>query len=205
MRNTNNEFLSDLERRFNSMQQYEDKRIQQKALAALPLLLLEQRAQERMRALQNAIKKGMSPPEFLYSCRKITVFKYAVFEVKTDFDRLCYIRLLGTDEVRFYIDICCLLGETEDLDVTIQEMLLLELLAWFKQNFEWVDSPDCDYCGNETKFSHMSSDRKLLEHASRVEVSRKCQKTYLYIKNDGWERREANPSKKKYFFIKYLF
>lgn len=54
----NNEFLLELERRFTSMQQYEDKRLQQKALSQLPLLKFEEKAQERMRALQKQVKKG---------------------------------------------------------------------------------------------------------------------------------------------------
>lgn len=50
-------------------------------------------------------------------------------------------------------------------------MLLLELLSWFKSTFEWVDSPDCDKCGENTKFSHMSQDPQMLVIANRVEVS----------------------------------
>lgn len=113
-----NKFLSELEHRFLSMQQYEDKRLQEKARAALPLLLFEERAQERLRSLQEAIRNG----------------------------------------------------QMEDPNVSVQEMLLLELLDWFKGHFEWVNSPDCDHCGEETAFSHLSSDPKHLAHANRVEV-----------------------------------
>lgn len=42
------------------MHRYEDKNIQTKALSLIPVLLLEQRAQERMRMLQKDVKKGMS-------------------------------------------------------------------------------------------------------------------------------------------------
>lgn len=59
----------------------------------------------------------------------------------------------------------------EDINVSIQEMLLLELLAWFKSSFEWVDNPDCDKCGEKTKFSHQSQDPNLLAIANKVEVS----------------------------------
>lgn len=64
-----------------------------------------------------------------------------------------------------------LLGVTDDLNISIQELLLIELLAWFKESFfEWVNSPECDYCFSDTKFSHMSTDPILLAGANRVEV-----------------------------------
>lgn len=60
----------------------------------------------------------------------------------------------------------------EDPDISIQDMMILELLQWFKVDFfVWVDSPPCEFCGESTKFSHMSTDPKLLLYTDRVEVS----------------------------------
>ncbi|XP_017780885.1 PREDICTED: peptide-N(4)-(N-acetyl-beta-glucosaminyl)asparagine amidase [Nicrophorus vespilloides] len=62
-------------------------------------------------------------------------------------------------------------GKMEDPLIDIQDALILELLVWFKNDFfEWVDSPDCEKCDSKTKFSHMSSDPKLLTYTDKVEV-----------------------------------
>uniref|UniRef100_A0A6P7FTI1 Peptide-N(4)-(N-acetyl-beta-glucosaminyl)asparagine amidase n=1 Tax=Diabrotica virgifera virgifera TaxID=50390 RepID=A0A6P7FTI1_DIAVI len=66
-----------------------------------------------------------------------------------------------------------------DPDLSIQDMLILELLQWFKEEFfEWVDSPACEHCGGVTVFSHMSTDRELLRYTDRVELHRckSCEK-----------------------------
>lgn len=53
----------------------------------------------------------------------------------------------------------------------MQDILILELLEWFKEEFfSWVDSPECTYCGGKTVFSHMSTDPSLLVYTDRVEV-----------------------------------
>ncbi len=40
----------------------------------------------------------------------------------------------------------------------VQEMLLLELLAWFKKDFfKWTDAPPCDGCGSATRNAGMVS------------------------------------------------
>lgn len=58
-----------------------------------------------------------------------------------------------------------------DMDISVQDLLLVELLEWFKSDFfTWVDSPDCEKCGEKTFMSHMSSDEKLLVYTNRVEV-----------------------------------
>ncbi|GJQ78291.1 hypothetical protein Trydic_g22132 [Trypoxylus dichotomus] len=65
-------------------------------------------------------------------------------------------------------------GKLDDLEVTIQDMLILELLNWFKNDFfTWVDSPPCENCKGATKFSHMSNDPDLLKYTNRVEMH-KC-------------------------------
>lgn len=58
------------------------------------------------------------------------------------------------------------------VELALQDMLILELLTWFKESFfTWVDSPDCKKCGNKTKMSHMSNDPNLLQYTDRVEVN----------------------------------
>lgn len=62
--------------------------------------------------------------------------------------------------------------EEVKIEIGIQDMLILELLKWFKEEFfTWVDNPDCIKCGNVTKFSHMCEDPQLLIYTGRVEVS----------------------------------
>ncbi|VEN59222.1 unnamed protein product [Callosobruchus maculatus] len=60
-----------------------------------------------------------------------------------------------------------------DVDVSVQDMLILELLSWFKNDFfTWVDCMECEHCGGETAFSHMSTDPKHLVYTERVELHR---------------------------------
>lgn len=55
----------------------------------------------------------------------------------------------------------------DDNEVDVQDILLLELLSWFKESFfSWVDSPKCWFCQGETKF-HGS---KYEKSGDRVEV-----------------------------------
>lgn len=65
----------------------------------------------------------------------------------------------------------CVAGKMSDVEISIQDTLILELLSWFKESFfEWVDTPDCEYCGARTKMSHMGTDSDLLVFTNRVEV-----------------------------------
>lgn len=60
----------------------------------------------------------------------------------------------------------------KSLEISIQDMLILELLEWFKESFfTWVNSPSCDFCSAETKFSHMTHDKKYCQYTNRVEVT----------------------------------
>lgn len=60
----------------------------------------------------------------------------------------------------------------KSLEISIQDMLILELLEWFKESFfTWVNSPPCDFCSAETKFSHMTHDKKYCQYTNRVEVT----------------------------------
>jgi peptide-N4-(N-acetyl-beta-glucosaminyl)asparagine amidase len=59
----------------------------------------------------------------------------------------------------------------QDPEFSVQDMLLLELLTWFKEEFfSWVNSPACSSCGKSTTAAGMSSDQKDLTFTSRVEV-----------------------------------
>ena len=66
-------------------------------------------------------------------------------------------------------------GESGDKQNVIQDLLLLELLEWFKTEFfTWTNSPDCPACGTVTVFVENSSPTELeaLHSADRVEVFR---------------------------------
>ncbi|CAG9766301.1 unnamed protein product [Ceutorhynchus assimilis] len=65
-------------------------------------------------------------------------------------------------------------NKLEEPNISIQDMMIIELLQWFKTDFfVWVDSPVCENCFDTTQFSHMSTDRDLLVHTDRVEMH-KC-------------------------------
>lgn len=69
----------------------------------------------------------------------------------------------------------------QDVEVGLQDMLILELLAWFKESFfTWVDSPDCAKCGGKTKMSHMSNDPNVLLYTDRVEVKNEDGKVFRF-------------------------
>lgn len=58
-----------------------------------------------------------------------------------------------------------------DLEFSLQDFLLVELLGWFKGDFfTWVDAPPCAKCQGVTQLSHMSSDPNDLVYTGRVEV-----------------------------------
>ena len=60
----------------------------------------------------------------------------------------------------------------------LEEIMLLELLDWFKNDFfKWMDKPDCHVCGKPTTFfNHGTPTPEELSHeAHRIEVY-KCQK-----------------------------
>ena len=66
------------------------------------------------------------------------------------------------------------LAEIQDADksISVQDLLLLELLSWFKNTFfSWVNSPTCEYCRGETQNVGMTAatDEELMWGASRVE------------------------------------
>ncbi|KAL3287455.1 hypothetical protein HHI36_001926 [Cryptolaemus montrouzieri] len=71
-------------------------------------------------------------------------------------------------------------GKTADVDVSMQELLLVELLNWFKEEFfTWVDCPECEKCGEETVFHHMNTDRELMIYTKRIEMY-KCTSCYQF-------------------------
>ncbi len=57
----------------------------------------------------------------------------------------------------------------------VRDLLILELLAWFKDDFfSWVDCPKCDACGGETARLEERSqlepnDQERKDGANRVE------------------------------------
>ncbi|KAK4884186.1 hypothetical protein RN001_000457 [Aquatica leii] len=65
-------------------------------------------------------------------------------------------------------------GNLEDPNISMQDLILLELLSWFKHDFfKWVDNPACEFCNGKTTYSHMNNDPKLMVHTQRIEMH-KC-------------------------------
>lgn len=72
------------------------------------------------------------------------------------------------------------LGLDEQKPYDLRDFLLLELMAWFKNEFfKWVNQPECDHCGNKEnmKFAHTSeaTSSENIWMAGNVEVY-KCPK-----------------------------
>ncbi|XP_067001285.2 peptide-N(4)-(N-acetyl-beta-glucosaminyl)asparagine amidase isoform X2 [Anabrus simplex] len=69
----------------------------------------------------------------------------------------------------------------KEQDIDIMELLLMELLAWFKNSFfSWVDAPQCNFCCSETKFAGLSSNPEELRETKRVEVYSLTQGRWLH-------------------------
>lgn len=71
----------------------------------------------------------------------------------------------------------CKKNRLPEPNISIQEMLLYELLKWFKEDFfDWVNTLPCKYCRGETVMSHMTTDPNM--YADRVEMHKctKCEK-----------------------------
>ncbi|XP_014365605.2 peptide-N(4)-(N-acetyl-beta-glucosaminyl)asparagine amidase [Papilio machaon] len=73
-------------------------------------------------------------------------------------------------------------GEVEGDDLSFELALLLELMAWFKNEFfEWIDKPECEFCGGETAISSVGQ-RKLETETCTVEVfkCKSCERDTLF-------------------------
>jgi peptide-N4-(N-acetyl-beta-glucosaminyl)asparagine amidase len=113
-------FLQRVVSHFRAVLRYDDKELQCKALALIPLNDFEVAAVNNMRKLQKAIKSG----------------------------------------------------HTDEQEVDIQELILMELLSWFKNSFfSWVDSPECSSCEGTTKFVGHNFSSATEGEAYRVEVN----------------------------------
>lgn len=43
--------------------------------------------------------------------------------------------------------------ETSVIEPSMQELILVQLLSWFKEKFfNWINDPPCDSCSGKTKF-----------------------------------------------------
>ncbi|XP_013137262.1 PREDICTED: peptide-N(4)-(N-acetyl-beta-glucosaminyl)asparagine amidase [Papilio polytes] len=65
------------------------------------------------------------------------------------------------------------IGEIKGDDLTFEIALLYELMVWFKfEFFEWIDKPDCEFCGESTALS--SIDQRTMETESCTVEVFKC-------------------------------
>lgn len=79
--------------------------------------------------------------------------------------------------------------EVEDEVIDFQELLLIELLDWFKNKFfKWVNAPDCSKCCSQTNYVGMS--QSAVEGASRVELYKcsTCQGEESFPRYDDVEK-----------------
>lgn len=83
------------------------------------------------------------------------------------------------------------LEKIAETEFTMEDLLLSELLHWFKHDFfKWVDSPKCGFCCSESTFSGVKSSTD--KRVSRIEVYKyvACIKTKnkkmnkIYLKSD---------------------
>jgi len=113
-------FLQRVVSHFRAVLRYEDKELQRKALALIPVNEFEVAAVNNVRKLQKAIKSS----------------------------------------------------HTNEHEVDIQELILMELLSWFKNSFfSWVNSPECSSCGRTTVFVGHNLISANEGEADRVEVN----------------------------------
>lgn len=62
-------------------------------------------------------------------------------------------------------------SEAEEENFTMEDLLLLELLYWFKfEFFTWVNSPPCNLCSNECSFARVEPAKS--PGISRIEIHR---------------------------------
>ncbi|KAJ4450530.1 hypothetical protein ANN_01957 [Periplaneta americana] len=124
-------FLQRVRNDFAAVLRCEDKALQCKARALIPVRDLEIAAERSMRSLQKAVKSG----------------------------------------------------QNKESDVDIQELVLLELLFWFKNSFfSWVDSPECSKCNGPTKFvgHRIIPDNGKQSYRNEVYVCELCQAQTLF-------------------------
>ncbi|XP_046997587.1 peptide-N(4)-(N-acetyl-beta-glucosaminyl)asparagine amidase isoform X1 [Schistocerca americana] len=77
----------------------------------------------------------------------------------------------------------------EDNGADVQDILLLELMAWFKESFfSWVDSPKCWFCQGETKFRGHSSDPKYNGDRAEVYMCTLCREVTLFVRYNKTEK-----------------
>ncbi|XP_069675697.1 peptide-N(4)-(N-acetyl-beta-glucosaminyl)asparagine amidase isoform X2 [Periplaneta americana] len=124
-------FLQRVRNDFAAVLRCEDKALQCKARALIPVRDLEIAAERSMRSLQKAVKSG----------------------------------------------------QNKESDVDIQELVLLELLFWFKNSFfSWVDSPECSKCNGPTKFvgHRIIPDNGKQSYRNEMYVCELCQAQTLF-------------------------
>lgn len=113
-------FLERVASHSQAVLRYEEKELQSKALALIPLKDFQIAAENNMRKLQKSIKSGL----------------------------------------------------TSEKEVDIQELILIELLSWFKNSFfSWVASPQCVSCKGTTKFIEHDYSYAAEGEVHRTEVS----------------------------------
>lgn len=81
--------------------------------------------------------------------------------------------------------------KTKGEEVDIQELVLLELLFWFKNSFfSWVDTPQCTFCEGATKFAGNSTGSLEGGGAERIEVftCNICQEQTLFPRYNNPEK-----------------
>ncbi|XP_013162550.1 PREDICTED: peptide-N(4)-(N-acetyl-beta-glucosaminyl)asparagine amidase [Papilio xuthus] len=74
------------------------------------------------------------------------------------------------------------MGEVKGDDLSFELALLFELMGWFKNEFfEWIDKPDCDFCGGETGIATVEQ-RTMEKELCTVEVfkCKKCERDTLF-------------------------
>lgn len=62
-------------------------------------------------------------------------------------------------------------GLIEDTGEALQDVLVLELLIWFKKEFfTWVDSPVCENCDGKCVFKRIDEKLDQFPYTNRIEV-----------------------------------
>ena len=185
------QFHSKLTSQMEHVMLYEDPNLQTKARRCIPMDELDRKAQSKLDDIKVFCRNGftliVTLTSLLYGlyrhlarwshicgsgCKKILVAVKRCYTIVSIVWKIAASKLSLVEVIRIVILNSFQKQNKSSADVDKQDLLLLELLAWFKKDFfKWVDAPKCDSCGGNTRSVGMATPTPAEENygAGRVE------------------------------------